>query len=135
MDLATQIAGWSKDPSTQVGCVVVDSDRRIVATGYNGFPRGVSDTRMRLEDRPTKHMLVVHAEANAVAAAARNGTSLMGTTAYVTHPCCSQCAALLSQAGVKRVFYRGELKGSWEESATAARIIFWEAGVDYERSA
>ncbi|HIF04044.1 MAG TPA: CMP deaminase, partial [Candidatus Poseidoniales archaeon] len=41
--LAEHIAGWSKDPSTQVGCVVVGVDREIRSTGFNGFPRGIAD--------------------------------------------------------------------------------------------
>ena len=131
LDLAGHIAGWSKDPSTQVGCVIVDDDRRILATGYNGFPRGVTDSQDRLTDRTTKHMLVVHAEANAVAAAARTGASLHGSTAYVTHPCCSQCAALLAQAGVKQVIHNGELRAAWAESSMLAKTIFNEAGVEY----
>lgn len=132
--LADHIAGWSKDPSTKVGCVVVDRDRRILATGYNGFPRGVIDADHRLTTRPMKHALIVHAEANAVSAAARNGVSLHGSTAYVTHPCCAQCAALLAQAGVRRVVYKGELRADWAESAVYGQMIFREACVEYERA-
>lgn len=133
LSLADHIAGWSKDPSTKVGCVIVDKDRRILATGYNGFPRGVADTDFRLNNRSMKHSMIVHAEANAVSAAARNGVSLHGATAYVTHPCCAQCAALLSQAGVRRVVHKGELRADWVESATFAQMIFREASVEYER--
>ena len=43
MDLARLVASWSKDPSTQVGAVIVDQDKRIVSTGVNGFPRCVND--------------------------------------------------------------------------------------------
>jgi len=41
MDLARLVASWSKDQSTQVGAVIVDQDKRIVSTGFNGFPRCV----------------------------------------------------------------------------------------------
>ena len=133
LDLAAHIAEWSKDPSTKVGCVIVDDDRHILTTGYNGFPRGVTDTDARLNERAIKHMFVVHAEANAVSAAARTGASLHGSTAYVTHPCCAQCAALLSQAGVKRVIHKGDLGSSWAESAAIAKIIFQEAGIVCEK--
>lgn len=132
--LADHIAGWSKDPSTKVGCVIVDKDRRILATGYNGFPRGVVDADLRLNNRGIKHAFTVHAEANAVAAAARNGSSLHGATAYVTHPCCGQCAALLAQAGVKRVVHKGTLRAEWAESANFGHVILREAGVEYERA-
>ena len=54
LDLAAHIATWSKDPSTKVGCVVVGSDREIRSTGFNGFPRGISDDADRLQDRSKK---------------------------------------------------------------------------------
>ena len=66
LDLAEHVAGWSKDPSTQVGCVIVNDKRVVVGLGYNGFPRGVEDTPERLNDRPTKYLMVQHAEVNAI---------------------------------------------------------------------
>lgn len=135
LDLADHFSTWSKDPSTQVGCVVVDDERRIRATGFNGFPRGVADTSDRLNHRPTKHLLVVHAEANAVATAARAGVSLLGCTAYVTHPPCAQCAALMTQAGIKRVVSKGELRAEWVASLEAAETIMSEGGVEWVKAA
>lgn len=51
IDLAFHLSGWSKDPSTKVGCVVVGEDREIRSTGFNGFPRGISDDNERLTER------------------------------------------------------------------------------------
>lgn len=133
--LAMHMAEWSKHRTTKVGCVVVDDDRRIRATGYNGFPRGVTDLPERLADRPTKLLLSVHAEANAVATAARSGASLAGCTAYVTHPPCAACAALLTQAGIRRVVFQGRLREDWADSEAAARLIMDEAGVAWHRAA
>ena len=65
LELTTVIAGWSKDPSRGVGSVIVSPDRQIIATGFNGLPRGVEDLPERLE-RPTKYDLIVHAEMNAI---------------------------------------------------------------------
>ena len=67
-ELAGHIAGWSKDPSTKVGCVVVGQDREIRSTGFNGFPRGISDDLDRLTDREQKYPLICHAEENATGA-------------------------------------------------------------------
>ena len=131
--LAGHIAAWSKHRTTKVGCVVVDDDRRIRATGYNGFPRGVTDSAERLLDRPTKLLLSVHAETNAIATAARAGVSLAGCTAYVTHPPCAACAALLAQAGLRRVVFQGRLREDWAASEAAARLIMTEAGVAWQR--
>jgi dCMP deaminase len=133
--LAAHIADWSKHRTTKVGCVVVDDDRRIRVTGYNGFPRGVTDLPERLADRPTKLLLSVHAEANAVATAARSGVSLARCTAYITHPPCAACAASLIQAGIRRVVFQGQLRADWAESEAAARLLMQEAGVAWQRGA
>mgnify|MGYP002128816433 CR=1 FL=1 len=67
--LASLVASWSKDPSTQVGAVIVDQDKRIVSTGFNGFPQGVNDAPV---DREVKLLRTIHAEDNALLFARRN---------------------------------------------------------------
>ena len=62
LDLAHHISGWSKDPSTKVGCIVVGKDREIRSTGFNGFPRGIADDDERLTNRELKYPLICHAE-------------------------------------------------------------------------
>ena len=47
LDLAGHVAGWSKDPSTKVGAVIVNDDKQVLGLGYNGFPRGVHDCEER----------------------------------------------------------------------------------------
>ena len=76
LELAKQISTWSKDPSTQVGCVVVGPDREIRSTGFNGLPRGIEDTSERLNNREIKYPMICHAEENAIMHAARTGISL-----------------------------------------------------------
>ena len=58
LELAKQISTWSKDPSTQVGCVVVGPDREIRSTGFNGLPRGIDDTDERLNNREKKYPMI-----------------------------------------------------------------------------
>lgn len=131
LSLAEHISGWSKDPSTKVGCVVVGPDREIVSTGYNGFPRGAVDHSTRYDDRDTKMRLICHAEENAVAHAARNGVSLMGTTAYVTWPPCPRCSRSLIQAGIVRVVhYEVDIPERWVEDMTASESLLREVGVE-----
>lgn len=125
-DLAKQVASWSKD-STKVGAVAVTDDKAVVATGYNGLPRGVMDLPERLE-RPAKYLYTTHAEANIVAHAAR--TVLRGTTVFVTHCCCAQCAALLINAGVARVVIGDGKTHMSDETFIAAKQMFIEAGVE-----
>ncbi len=62
MKLAREISTWSKDPSSQIGAVIINDERRILATGYNGFPKGIRDTEERLNDREQKYPMIVHAE-------------------------------------------------------------------------
>jgi dCMP deaminase len=129
--LARHIAGWSKDPSTQVGCVVVGPDREIRSTGFNGFPRGIDDDSVRLGDRAKKYPLICHAEENAIMHAARIGVSLKGCSAYVTWPPCTRCARSLIQAGVQTVLYPAglEIPGRWTEDFEISTDMFHEAGV------
>lgn len=131
LKLAQHIASWSKDPSTKVGCVIVGPDREIVSTGYNGFPRGVSDDSSRYDDRNTKLHLICHAEENAVAHAARIGVSLRNTTAYVTWPPCPRCARSLVQAGVTKVVHQEtELPERWVDQMNWSFQLLDEADVD-----
>jgi dCMP deaminase len=127
---AHHIAMWSKDPSTKVGCVIVDDDRVIVSTGYNGLPRGVDDSRLERMARPAKYLWTSHAEENAVAQAARTGGVLSGSTAYVTHQPCARCARILIQAGVRRIVVdkAGKTNMPAEEFEVSA-ILCAEAGV------
>jgi dCMP deaminase len=103
LELAIHISGWSKDPSTKVGAVIVAPDKRIISLGYNGFPRGVVDTEERLNDRETKYKFVAHAERNALD---NTDQSIRGCTMYATLQPCPECAKSIIQRGVKKVVYR-----------------------------
>lgn len=129
MDLATHISNWSKDPSTQVGCVIVRPDKTIASVGYNGFPRGVDDDIQRYENREIKYLIVKHAEENAVYSAKE---PLSGYTAYVTHHPCSTCAGTLIQNGITRVVTTipdKYLRERFKKSFDITNTIFKESGV------
>lgn len=131
--LADEIASWSKDPSTQIGTVVVDpNSKRILSTGYNGFPRGMIDSKERYDDRETKYKFVVHGEANAIYNATWNGVSLNGATIYTTGlPTCSDCAKGVIQVGIKRVVcgYPEDIPEKWVEHYARSMAMFKEAGL------
>ncbi|MAV02669.1 MAG: deoxycytidylate deaminase [Euryarchaeota archaeon] len=131
IELARHISGWSKDPSTKVGCVVVGEDREIRSTGFNGFPRGIDDDPERLADREKKYPLICHAEENAIMHAARIGVSLKDSTAYVTWPPCSRCARSLIQAGIREVVYSSseEIPERWIEDFEISTSMLAEANV------
>lgn len=103
MRLAKEIGSWSKDPSSQVGAIIVNDDRKILATGYNGFPVGIADDE-RLHNRETKYPMVIHAEMNCLLTALNNGTAVKGGTVYIHKlPACADCCKALIQAGIKRI--------------------------------
>jgi dCMP deaminase len=131
LKLAEHISGWSKDPSTKVGCVVVGEDREIRSTGFNGFPRGIADDMERLSDREQKYPLICHAEENAIMHAARIGLSLKGCTAYVTWPPCTRCARSLIQAGVIEVVYpqESDVPERWMADFEMSTQMMGEAGL------
>jgi len=131
LELARHISGWSKDPSTKVGCVVVGPDREIRSTGFNGFPRGIEDNPDRLANREMKYPLVCHAEENAIMHAARIGVALKGCIAYVTWPPCTRCARSLIQAGIREIVYPADLAipDRWVDDFRISTEMLAEAGL------
>lgn len=110
MATAMLISTRSACDRLHVGCVVVsggDRKNRIVAAGYNGFLPGTPHVS-RVRDG--HEQATVHAEQNAVADAARRGSSLEGCVAYVTHFPCINCAKILAAAGIVEVRYHRDYK-------------------------
>jgi dCMP deaminase len=133
IEMAKLAASKSKDPVRKVGCVIIGPDKEIRATGFNGFPRGVSDVEHRYENREAKLNFTVHAEANAIAAAARVGVSLKDCKIIVTKHPCAQCAALLIQAGVTQLLIpHYEDTSRWSFQNAIAMQMFSESGVTVE---
>lgn len=143
LDLARLNAGLSKDPRTRVGAVITGPDREVRSAGFNGFPRLICDSPERLNDRDMKLRLIVHAEMNAVLAAARVGIPLLGCTIYLAAtddsgavwggPPCTRCTVELIQAGITGVVSR-PLKATpsaWHEDLALARTLLDEARVSY----
>jgi len=132
LQLAKHVAGWSKDPSTQVGSVIVRPDHTIASVGYNGFPRGIEDTHERHHTRSIKLDLMVHAEMNAVLNA--NGP-VSGYTVYIwPFMSCDRCAIHLIQAGISRVVAPVcpvEKLDTWGPIFAKTKLLYDEAGVTY----
>ena len=133
IELANFVASWSKDPSTQVGAVIANSNtKRVVSMGFNGFPAGVEDTADRLGTREIKYEMVVHAESNALLFA---GPAAEGCTLYVTPlPPCARCAVLIIQAGISRVVCPtpDKSKEPWKTQSQISETMFGEAGVQFD---
>ena len=128
--LAQYISTASKDPSTKVGAVIVDEDRRVVSLGYNGLPRGVIDSEERLNNRDLKYKMIVHAERNALLFARG---SIKGCTIY-TYPMmpCAVCASMIIQSGIKKVVAPKSDNPRWIADMEMSMQLFSEAGVAVE---
>lgn len=123
---------FSKDPSTKVAAIVIDENHNIVSIGYNGLPRKFKETEERWR-KPTKYNYVVHAEANAIATAARNGVKLDGTSMVTTLFPCNECAKLIVQAGITKIFtMKPKDTSSWLQSFEHSKEMFEECGVSVE---
>lgn len=136
LNLAREVATWSKDPSKKIGAVAVGSKGQVLSQGYNGFPRGIDDNELRYDDRTEKYKFVVHAEMNMIYNATYNGVSLDGSTVYVTGlPVCSECAKGLIQVGVKKVVMSqediSEALDTWKKSFETTIALFEEAGIEW----
>lgn len=122
----------SKD-TTKVGCVILDSETNgILSSGYNGFPRGVSENIASRWEHPEKYSFVSHAEANAVCQSANSGASLRNATCVVNYFPCAECSKHLIQSGIKKVITREpseDMVVRWGESFKYSKIMFAEAGV------
>ena len=133
LNLAKHIAGWSKDPSTQVGAVIADSENRVISVGYNGFARGVNDTEERLNDRDQKYPLTIHAEINAILFAQKG---LKNTKLYTwPFPPCDKCAGFIVQSGLKNVISIERERDTdlilrWEEELKRGEQVFEESQVN-----
>lgn len=100
LGLAKVVSQRSHDIHTQHGCVITDSSNRILGVGYNGFPRGLDDSKLPT-NRPDKYQWMVHAERNALSNCVvrpDNGT------AYITGQSCNDCITALWQEGIKKVY-------------------------------
>jgi dCMP deaminase len=124
MATAVLMSSRSNCERQHVGCVIVtggDSKHRLVAAGYNGFLPG-SPHLSRVRDG--HEQAVVHAEQNAVADAARRGSSVGGCIAYVTHFPCIHCAKILAAAGIAEIKYRSDYRND-----PLVQDLLGEAGV------
>ncbi len=124
MNIASQVSSRSTCPRKHVGAVIA-RDRTILSTGYNGSIRGLphcEDVGCVIEEGHC--VSTVHAEANAIIQAARNGVAITGAELYTTASPCWSCFKLIANAGLSKVYY-GEFYRD-EKSLALAR----QAGIE-----
>jgi len=138
LEICRAVGRRSKDPNTQLGCVVVGPAHEIRSTGYNSFPRGIRDDVPERLVRPTKYLWIEHAERNAICNAARAGTATEGCTLYVELMPCMDCARAIVQAGIVEVAIsanrmRQYSSDYYNEHFGMVEVLFAEAGVRVKR--
>ena len=133
MEIAQVVAKRSNCSRRQVAAVIV-KDNHLLATGYNGTPRGVKNCFDGGCPRCAGHAksgtgleecLCVHAEQNAICQAARYGVNISGSTIYITISPCLTCAKLIINSGISEVVYGGD----YTAFVSTVREMFREAGV------
>ena len=136
MFIATLISYRSKDPNTQVGACIIDTDENVLSIGYNkppknwcamAFPwRGDVD-KVGIEN--TKYPYIIHAEANAINNYQGPKEKLNDSTMYVTLFPCVDCAKKIVESGIKRVIYKDDKYNNTKDNA-CAKILLKYCGVE-----
>jgi len=130
MGIAHQVSTRSTCQRLKVGAVLVDTNNRIISTGYNGSPKNTPhclDVGCLLNDQQ-RCVRCVHAELNALLVASR--ICLDGCTIYVTHQPCEGCIKAIIQVGITRVVYANSYVPS--SPATLAAMQYFEQFVQLE---
>lgn len=134
MRVALSASMRSKDPNTQVGACIADTNHRILSVGYNGTPSALTDDDFPwgVSDDPLndKHSYVVHAEANAVLNYRGSLKDMSGATVYVTLFPCNECAKILAQVGIGEVVYLSDKYDGTDGNLISKRILT-SCGISY----
>lgn len=118
MKVAETYASLSTALRLKVGAIVV-KDNRVISIGYNGMPSGWDNNCEYLQHRVAQEPLlkskpeVLHAETNAIAKLARSNESGLGAVMFITHAPCLDCAKLIYQSGISKVYYRNTYRESF----------------------
>lgn len=125
----------SKDPNTQVGACIVNSQNKIVGAGYNGLPIGCNDEDFPWEKTgnflDTKYPYVCHAELNAILN--NIGMDLTGCRIYTALFPCNECSKAIIQAGIKEVIYLSDKYNGTDVSKASKRMLD-TAGISYRKA-
>jgi dCMP deaminase len=136
MAIAKVSAMRSKDPSSQVGAVIVSKDNRVLSIGYNGAPNGFNDEQFPWKKignmLDTKYAYVCHAEMNAISNYNGDKNRLNGAKIYVTLFPCNECSKLIIQSGIKEVIYASD-KHKDSDQVKASKILLDTCGITYRQ--
>lgn len=128
MKIAETVSSRSKDPSTQVGAIIVSDDNRVLSLGYNGTPRGFDDDNFPWNEKDknnpyNKYLFVIHAERNAILNYSGNFSNFKKSKIFVTHFPCNECAKEIVQVGIKELYYKNGYNEDSIETQASRRIL------------
>lgn len=131
LEMARLVAGWSKDPSTKAGAVIVRPNKSVKSVGFNGFPKTMPDTAELYANRDEKYSRIVHCEVNA---AIHSEGGIEGCTLY-TYPfiSCDRCCVQMIQGGIIRMVApipSADALTRWATFFEKTRIYCKESGVE-----
>ena len=136
MELTELVGSWASCFRRKVGAVIV-KDKRVMTTGYNGAPEGITSCvergeclreKLNIESGTRAELCyAAHAEQNAIIQAAKYGVNINGATLYCTHQPCVICAKMIINAGISRVVYKEGYPDDFSMQ------LFGEAGTKVEK--
>lgn len=134
MNVAILTSLRSKDKNTKVGACIVDRNKKIISTGYNGFITGCKNDDFP-SDREgewlnTKYPYTVHSEANAIYNS--HGKDLRNCIIYVTLFPCNECTKAIIQSGIKHIIYLSDKYKETDNNIASKRMLD-KVGITYER--
>ena len=121
MDWALRLAKLSHARRLQVGAVIVKDDT-VISYGYNGMPSGwdnncEDEITVEMDEKFVKALKtkpeVLHAESNAVSKLAKSSNSGLNADIFITHAPCIDCAKLILQSGIRRVYYGSQYRDDY----------------------
>jgi dCMP deaminase len=141
MNMVYSIAELSGDNLTHIGAVIVEPDTKcVIASGYNSYPKGISlsvISKAERQQRPTKYSYFIHAEAAALANAARLGISVERCWMYTNGVPCNDCARLIINSGIISVIVNNsntkDMSEQWQKQAIISEDMFKETSVSLIR--
>lgn len=128
INIAQMVASRATCDRRKVGAIIV-KNKTILSTGYNGAPRGLPHCDEHGHEIVQGHCVrTIHAEANALIQAARNGAAVEGASIFLTDSPCYDCFKMIVNAGIKEVIYGNFYMSRYEASKKVLKLA-QEAGV------
>lgn len=131
--IRNEVQKWSKDPSTQVGAVIVRPDKTICSMGFNGFPTKMEDKFEYLNNREEKYSRVIHGEMNALLFAKE---PVKGYTLYTSSGApCDRCCVHMIQAGIIRFVFpeaTEDYLSRWRATVDRSKMYIQECDLSFE---